>query len=83
MFIDKMSRITSSRRAPPTQARPMSSSKGAGFTSSGLLTSGGSNVVNPLDRDIALSQIQKSKEKESENVIKKYKVDVMNLIQQF
>lgn len=75
------SRLTSSRARPPTSSRPMSSRKGAGYSSDGLGTSGGKKVISPLDhvRD-SFAQFIKDTSDAPENKVKKFKKDIMDAI---
>lgn len=75
------SRLTSSRARPPTSSRPMSSRKGAGYSSGGLNTSGGKKVISPLDhvRD-SFAQFIKDTSDSPENKVRKFKKDIMDAI---
>lgn len=74
---------TSSRGRPPTSSRPISSRKGAGFSSGGLATSGGKKVISPLDHMAdTFAQFLKDTKDAPENQIKEFKKEIMNSVQE-
>ena len=75
------SRLTSSRARPPTSSRPISSRKGAGYSSGGLMTSGGKKVISPLDHVAdSFAQFLKDNSESPENKLKQFKKEIMDAI---
>ena len=76
-------RMTSSRGRPPTSSRPISSRKGAGFSSGGLSTSGGKKVISPLDHMAdTFAQFLKDTSDAPENKVKQFKKNIMAAVQE-
>ncbi|KAH0788432.1 TPR Domain containing protein [Histomonas meleagridis] len=76
-------RLTSSRGRPPTSSRPISSRKGAGYSSGGLTTSGGRKVLSPFEHMAdSFSQFLKDDSESPEVILKNHKKNIMDLIQQ-
>jgi len=74
-------RLTSSRQRPPTSSRPISSRKGAGYSSGGIHTSGGKVVVSPLDHVAdSFAQFLKDTKDAPENKIKEFKKEISTAI---
>ncbi|KAK8864014.1 Intraflagellar transport protein 88 [Tritrichomonas musculus] len=74
---------TSSRGRPPTSSRPMSSRKGAGFSSGGMTTSGGKKVISPLDHMAeSFAQYLKDSKDAPEIKVKEFKKSIMAAIQE-
>ena len=75
-------RLTSSRLRAPTSSRPLSSRKGAGFSSGGIQTSGGKGVITPLEKVAdSFSQFLKDTKDAPENKIKQFKKEISLSIQ--
>ncbi|OHS94862.1 TPR Domain containing protein [Tritrichomonas foetus] len=76
-------RMTSSRGRPPTSSRPISSRKGAGFSSGGCTTSGGRKVISPLDHMAdTFAQFLKDTTDAPESKIKAFKKNIMAAVQE-
>ena len=74
---------TSSRGRPPTSSRPISSRKGAGFSSGGMTTSGGKKVISPLDHMAdTFAQFLKDTKDAPENKVKEFKKNIMAAVQE-